>query len=222
LDKFNRRPTKKAQAQKAVFFVICFSLAAGGFAALIAFGNASIPWFLGIYAVFWVLAFLAWSKGLIRNYHLWRSGLILQDNQGPGFSTLEVAAINELLVKSGPEAMALRRHFEGAEVVARYNSGLGGVTTFQSEYPRSVTEDVTNHISWFSVNDLGVVGTKFWADQTGLIVMLEFFTGGRNTAHFDWTKVLFVAASEDLPRPRIPSMAPVITEPHWVRWQPEI
>lgn len=188
---------------------------------MIAFGNASIPWFLGLYVFFWTLALLAWRQGLIRNYRLWRTGLIFQDDQGPGFSTLEVAAINELLANSGSEAMALRRHFEGAEVVARYNSGLGGVTTIRSQYPRSVMDDVTNHVSWFSVSDLGVVGSRFWTDQTGVVVMLEVFTGGRDTAHVDWTKVSFVAASEDLPRPRIPSIAPVITEPHWVRWRPE-
>lgn len=189
---------------------------------MIAFGNASIPWFLGFYVFCWTLALLARSQGLIRNYRLWRSGLTFQDDQGPGFSTLEVAAIHELLVNAGPEAMTLRRHFEGAEVVARYNSGRGGVTTFRSQYPRSVTEDVTDHISWFSVSDLGVVGSKFWADQTGVVLMLEMFTGGRDTAHVDWTKVSFVAASEEQPRPRIPSMAPVISEPHWVRWRPEI
>ena len=206
--------------QKAIFFVAAFMFAAGCFAVLIVFKNASLPWFLGLYVFVWTLAFLAWRQGIIRNYRLWFSGLKFQDEQGPGFSTLEVAAINELLAAAGPDAGALHRHFEGAEVVARYNSGVGGVTTFRSQFPRSVARDVTDHVSWFLVDDLGaVVGARFWADQTAAITMLEVFTGGLDTRAFDWTKVSFAAAPDELPRPAIPSMEPVITEPHWVHWR---
>ncbi|WP_426025020.1 hypothetical protein [Brevundimonas sp. TSRC1-1] len=221
MDKFNRRPSRKARARKAIFFVAAFMLAAGCFAVLIVFKNASIPWFLGLYVFSWTLAFLAWRQGVIRNYRLWFSGLKFQDVQGPGFSTLEVAAINELLAVAGPDAGLLRRHFEDAEVVARYNSGVGGVTTFRSQHPRSPVSDITNHVSWFLVDDLrAVVGAQFWADETGVLVMLEVFTGGLDTRAFDWTKVSFATAPEELPKPSIPSMPPLITEPHWVYWRP--
>lgn len=220
MDKFNRRPSKKARVRKAIYFIAAFLLAAGCFAIMIVFKNASLPWFLGLYVFSWTLAFLAWRQGILRNQRLWLSGLKFQDVQGPGFSTLEVAAINDLLISAGPDTEALRRHFNSAEVVARYNSGVGGVTTFRSQYPRSAVNNVTDHVSWFLVDDLGaVVGAQFWADQTGVIVMLEVFTGGLDTRAFDWTRVTFTAAPDELPRPAIPSTAPVITEPHWVHWR---
>lgn len=220
MDKFNRRPSKKARVRKAIYFIAAFLLAAGCFAIMIVFKNASLPWFLGLYVFSWTLAFLAWRQGILRNQRLWLSGLKFQDVQGPGFSTLEVAAINDLLISAGSDTEALRRHFNSAEVVARYNSGVGGVTTFRRQYPRSAVNNVADHVSWFLVDDLGaVVGAQFWADQTGVIVMLEVFTGGLDTRAFDWTRVTFTAAPDELPRPAIPSTVPVITEPHWVHWR---
>jgi len=222
MNKFNRRVSRKAQMRKILLVLLAFTLCAGCFLALFIFGNAGALWVIGIYVFGVTLWVLTQWKDLAVNYRLWLSGLKVQSHQGPGFSALEVEAIAEFLAHIGPDAQALSRHFAGAEVLARYNSGTGSVTSFRSTMPHGATADLAGCVSWFVVDGVdGVVGGRFWKDQDGVITTLEFFTGGRDTSHLDWTAVSFEPAIVGRARPLIPSTPPIGLEPRWVRYRPE-
>lgn len=223
MDKFNRRPSARGQARRLLVALLAFLLCGGAFAALFAFGNQAAPWVLGVYAFGLTLGALSQWQALRRNHRLWVSGLKFQSHQGPGFSTLEAAAIGELLTQMGPAGSALRRHFAACEVVARYNSGTGGVTTFQSRSPQPAPDHVVGSVFWFAVQGISsIVGCKFWADDEGLLTTLEFFTGGEDTSYLDWSALTFDVAPEGATRPAVPMMRPVISEPRWVYYRPEI
>lgn len=222
MDKFNRRVSRKAQARKILFILLALSLCAACFLALFIFGNAGAMWVIGILAFGLTLATLTQWKDLSRNYRLWLSGLRIQSPQGPGFSSLEVEAIRNLLGQVGAEAEALNRHFAGAEVFARYNSGAGSVTSFRSATPSKVSADIAPCVAWFAVDGVdGPVGSRLWADQDGVITSLEFFTGGRDTSHLDWTSVSFGPPPAGCERPPVPSTPPIGLEPKWIRYRPD-
>ena len=222
MDKFNRRVSRKAQTRKMLLGLLAFALCAGCFLALFIFGNVGALWVIGIYVFGVTLWVLTQWKDLAGNHRLWLSGLKVQSNQGPGFSAFEVEAIAKLLAQMGPDARVLSKHFAGAEVFARYNSGTGSVTSFRSATPQGVTVDVAECVSWFVVDGVdGVVGGRVWADQDGVIATLEFFTGGRDTSHLDWTDVAFEPAEIGSARPSIPSTPPIGLEPRWIQYRPE-
>lgn len=199
-----------------------FTFAGGCFGVLIAFGNAAIPWFVGLYAFCWTLGFLFWQQRFIRNYFRWRSGSRLQSQQGPGFSTLELAAIEQLIDRAGAKTDNARRYFEFAEVFSRYNSGSGGVTAIASVHPWPWVEALAEDVSWFHIDELNaVVGCKFWPGSAEGLSTLEIFAGAARTAQLDWTTVSFQAPKDALPYPPVPTFAPIITEPRWVTWRPE-
>ena len=222
MDKFSRRPNRKARVQNTVLALSAFTFAGGCFGVLIAFGNAAIPWFFGLYAFCWTLGFLFWQQRFVRNYFRWRSRTRLQSQQGPGFSTLELAAIEQFLDRAGPQEAAARRHFEQAEVVSRYNSGAGGVTAIRSSQPWPWTKPATDNVSWFHIDQLNaVVGCQFWPGPAERLSILEIFAGDTNTAQLDWMTVTFRGADDGLPHPPAPTFAPIISEPRWVTWRPE-
>lgn len=199
-----------------------FGLCAGCFLALSLFGNAAAPWVIGVLVCGVTLFSLIRLGAVVTNIRLWLSGMAVQSEPGPGFSALEVAAIQDLLAQAGPEAQALGRHFAGAEVVERYNSGTGNVTTIRSATPHPVLSDAVAGLAWFHVDGVsGIVGARFWVDQKGLVTLLEFFTGGEGTARLDWTRARFEPASGGAPRPTPPSMPPIVSEPRWIRYRPE-
>lgn len=221
MDKFGGRRDKKTDSRKVLLVLAAFLLCAGCFATLIAFGNGGAKWVVGVYVFGLTMAALTGWKSLKRNYRLWAAGLKTQSYQGPGFSPLEVAAISEV-ASDLSRSSGLANQFKSAEVIARYNSGAGGLTTFRSLASETVAASILDHISWFWVEELqAVVGCRFWADSSGSVTMLEAFTGGENTAHLDWTRVTFRSAPEGAARPRVPSLAPVISEPRWIYYRPD-
>lgn len=223
MDKFNRRPSSRARKRQLLVVLLAFGLCAGCFAAMIAFGNAGGLWVLGVYVCGFVILGVSQWKAVMRNHRLWLTGLKTQTHQGPGFSTLEIAAISDLFARAGPDDRDLRRHFNTSEVVARYNSGAGSVTTFRSDSPRATSGLAQEAPSWFRVEGLAsVVGCCFWADSDGLLTTIEFFTGGEDTSALDWTAVTFDYADDEMARPSVPQTSPVATEPRWIRYRPEI
>ncbi|MNS98888.1 hypothetical protein D3C72_1332690 [compost metagenome] len=223
MDKFNRRPNSRTRKRQVLLVLLAFGLCAGCFGALIAFGNTGGLWVLGIYACGLVILGISQWRAVARNHRLWLAGLNTQSHQGPGFSTLETAAISHLFAKAGSNERGLRQHFSASEVIARYNSGVGSVTTFRSDRPCPVSAPVLDVTSWFQVEGLAsVVGCRFWADDDGLLTTLEFFTGGEDTSWLEWATVSFDYAAEDAPRPNAPQTRPVASEPRWVHYRPEI
>lgn len=222
MDRFGRRSRGKGKARSALVFLLAFGLCAGCFLALFIFGNAGALWVLGIYAFGLTLWILVQGKDAEGNNRLWLSSLKVQSPQGPGFSALEVEAINAFLAQIGPEMQDLRSHFAGSEVVSRYNSGAGGVTRFHSATPRRFVGDLERSVSWFEVEGIrSVVGARFWADDDGMVTLLEFFVGGENTARVVWTEAPFRPAGPERERPSIPQIRPIESEPRWVRYRPD-
>lgn len=223
MDKFDRGPSARARKRQALAALLAFGLCAGCFAVMIAFGNTGGLWVLGIYIGGLVMLGVSQWRAMTRNHRLWLSGLNAQSQQGPGFSTLEIAAISDLFARAGPDEGNLRHHFSTSEVVARYNSGAGSVTTFRSDSPRATPDLAQETPSWFRVEGVvSVVGCRFWADSDGLLTTIEFFTGGEDTSALDWTAVTFDYAAEDeMGRPAIPEIQPVASEPRWIRYRPE-
>ena len=223
MDKFDRRPNSRARKRQILAALLAFGLCAGCFAVMIAFGNAGGLWVLGVYIGGLVMLGVSQWKAVTRNHRLWLAGLNAQSQQGPGFSTLELAAISDLFARAGPDERNLRQHFNTSEVVARYNSGAGSVTTFRSDSPRATPDLAQEAPSWFRVEGLtSVVGCRFWADSDGLLTIIEFFTGGDDTSALDWTAVTFDHADDEMARPSVPQAPPVASEPRWIRYRPEI
>ena len=223
MDKFARRPDARANRRKLFYFLLAFSLPAGCFFALFAFGNAGALWVLGIYAFALTLAVLARMASVRRNHRLWLKGRKIQSEPGPGFSALEAAAISQLLEQARTQQAELQKHLQTSEVVSRYNSGTGSVTLIRSSNPRSVSSAALEPIAWFAVTGLEtIVGCRFWPDEQGLLSTMEFFTGGENTAFVDWTRVAFDDAPTGAPRPPVPTTAPVATEPRWIHYRSDV
>lgn len=217
-----RRASRKGKARSVVLFLLAFGLCAGCFAAMFLFGNAGALWVLGVYAFGLTLWILNQWKNAEGNHRLWLSGLRGQSEQGPGFSALEAEAINELLLQMGTEGQGLRRHLAASEVVARYNSGAGCVTTFRSPAPHEAIGDLGKYVTWFELADLHcAVGARLWSDDDGLVTTLEFFTGGEDTRRLNWIEVAFRSAGPERERPSIPQMRPIQVEPRWVRYRPD-
>lgn len=219
---FGRRSNRKGKARSVVLFLLAFGLCAGCFLAMFIFGNAGALWVLGVYAFVLTLWILIQWKNVEGNNRLWLSSLKVQSPQGPGFSALEVEAVNEFLAQMGADAQDLRRHFAGSEVVARYNSGAGGVTRFHSATPHRFIGDLERSVSWFELEGIrSVVGARFWTDDNGMVTMLEFFVGGEDTSRVAWTETPFRTAGPERERPSIPQTPPIESEPRWVRYRPD-
>ena len=222
MDKFDRRPSPAARRRKLLYFFLAFALVGGWFAALFAFGNAGAIWLIAIYVFGLTLAALARGADFWRNYRLWLGTLRLQSAQGPGFSALETAAITRLVEQAGDQGPALLAHLKYAEVVARYNSGAGSVTSLK--HPNApLGKDLTSDaVAWFSVQGIdGLVGARLWTDDTGSVACLEFFTGGENTTRLEWATLAFDEAWPTATRPAVPTVRPMVTEPRSVRYRPE-
>lgn len=83
--------------QKLLLALVAFLLPAIWFGSLFAFGNDAAPWaILGYVIVFGGFAVYN-AKAYLSRFELWRAGLKVQPEQGPGFSPLELAALNALL-----------------------------------------------------------------------------------------------------------------------------
>lgn len=222
MDKFNRRPSARERRQKWVLYLLAFLVPALGFFVLFAFQNGGAPWVIGLVVVGSVLGAWARRGELMRHYRMWVAGLPVLSDQGPGFSPLEAAAISNLLAQPGTEAAAFRAYLAGSQVIARYHSGLGAVTTLSSDRPRPVAKDFLDPVFFFKVDGLQtVVGCQFWNGADDATLVMEFFTGGENTSKLDWTRVSFSDAPPDAPRPAVPMTPPTATEPQWVRFRLE-
>ncbi len=202
-------------------YVAAFCLAGGCFLALFAFGKAGARWVLGIYVFGLTLACLSGVAAVARHHRLWLAGLKTQPDQGPGFSALELAAINEIANRAGPDGPALHTHLAGSEVAARYNSGAGCVTSVAGVGETPAPLAALHARAWLQVDGLGPVGCQLWADPDGRIDLLEIFTGGVDTAHTDWATATFEMIEDPEPQHPVPTTRPIVTEPRWIRYRPE-
>lgn len=219
MDKFGRRPKAKDRRRKLLLYGVAFLVPAACFAVLFGFGNAGAPWVIGFYLACLTVGIVGGVIAARRRLRLWLIGFGVQPEPREGFTTLEVAAINDLIEHSGPEGGALRSHFRLSEAVLRYNSGTGCVTTVRSDRPQPVSDAVLKHVSWYRLNGLpGKVGCKFWASD-GVIDLMEIFCGGEDTRLIDWTRVTFIPDVDGPGAPRIPESRPIVTEPHLVRFR---
>jgi|GEM_PF-2639161 len=222
MDKFNRRPSARERRQKWVLYLLAFLVPALGFFVLFAFKNDGAPWVIGLVLVGAALAGWARRGELMRHNRMWVAGLPVLSPQGPGFSPLETAAISNLLAQSGTEAAAFRAYLAGSEVIARYHSGHGAVTTLSSDRPRPFAKDFLDPVFFFKVDELrSVVGCQFWSGDDDATLVVEFFTGGENTSKLDWTRVSFSEAPPDAQRPAVPMTPPIVFEPQWVHFRLE-
>lgn len=219
MDKFSRRPKATDRRRKLVLYAVAFIIPAACFAVLFGFQNAGASWLIGLYVACLPVVVVGGVLATRRRLRLWLTGFSLQPEPRAGFTTLEVAAINDLIDHSGAEGAALRSHFGVSEVVLRYNSGTGCITTVRSEQPRPVSDAVLKHVSWYRLNGLpGKVGCKFWASD-GVIDLMEIFCGGEDTRLIDWTRVTFTPEADGSGAPGIPESRPIVTEPHLVRFR---
>jgi hypothetical protein len=189
---------------------------------LFAFKNEGARWVIGVVLVGAGLGHWARRGEFLRRARAWFDGLPVLSQQGPGFSTLEAAAISHLLAQSETETVAFRAYLARSEVIARYHSGLGAVTMFSSDRPRPPTTGFLDAVFFFQVEGLqSVVGCQFWNGEDDISMIVEFFAGGENTSKLDWTRVSFSDAPPDAPRPAVPMTPPTALEPRWVRFRPE-
>jgi hypothetical protein len=209
MDKFDRRPNRKQKRQKLVLALVAFLIPAIWFGSLFAFGNDAAPWaILGYVLLFGGVAALN-GRAYLRRLDLWRAGMKAQPEQGPGFSPLELAALNALLGGTV-------RGLAGMEVRQRYNSGHGCVTTLSGDLPIGASD----RVACFRIQGVDApVGACFWPASGSEAAMIEFFTRG-DSAELDWLGAPFdeIPMSSDLVRPE---MRPVVSEASWKHFRYE-
>jgi len=209
MDKFNRRPNAKQMRHKLVVALVAFLIPAIWFGSLFAFGNDAAPWAILAYVLLFGGFGLLEARAVLRRFNLWRTGLNEQPEPGPGFSPLELAALNALL-NGAVFSLA------GAEVRERYNSGHGCVVTITGALP----PEASVYVACFRIRGVDTpIGACLWPNAGAEGAMLEFFTRG-DTAQLDWLTAPFEEApvSPDLTKP---VMRPVVSEPSWKHFRYE-
>lgn len=163
------------------------------FILLFAFGNAGVPWLLGVYGG--LLAYFTYLR--FREEHsalrLAWSSTPFQGIQGPGFTPLEIDALGALFPD---KSRAASLNF--AEVVLRWNTGSGCLTAIrgQSGAP-PVAQPATIDTPWFRIEGIDhPVGCRLWPGERGGPELLEFFCGGERTVEIDWARVAYSETNE--------------------------
>lgn len=209
MDKFDRRPNAKQKRQKLVLALFAFLIPAIWFGSLFAFGNAAAPWAILGYVVLFGGFGVYNAKAYVSRWKLWRDSLKMQPGQGPGYSPLELAALNALLDGAAKD-------LAGVEVRERYNSGHGCITTLTGVFPAGASE----RVACFRIQGVDApVGACLWPSSGAEPAMIEFFTHGR-TAQLDWLAAPF----DDIPTPpdlARPVMRPVVSEASWKHFRYE-
>ena len=213
MDKFNRRPNARQTRQKVLLAVFAFCIPAIWFGSLFAFGNDAAPWAILGYVILFGGFAVANGLAYMRRLKLWRATLkSMPEDQGPGYSSLEQAALQRLLNGAVWE-------LGGAEVRERYNSGRGCVVTLGGPQVRLPAE-AFQRLAAFRIEGIEApVGACLWPDEDGRAAMLEFFTAS-DTAAFDWFRPAFEPTGDSAGLVR-PPMAPVVSEASWKRFRYE-
>ena len=206
MDKFVRRPSARERRRKLGFLVLAFLAVGGWFATLFVFGNQGAPWLLAVYGVLIVVLGRMRFKEELSFSRLAARNTPLQSTQGPGFSPMEVAAVQALVEHVGPQVAP---YFRNAEVILRWNTGSGCLTAIRSSTPVAINDQALEFVSWFEVRGLSSpVGCRFWKNQETIDVM-EFFCAGERTVDLDWHRVEFSSAPAGDQR-TVPASRPTI------------
>lgn len=214
ISEVSQRRARKARRRKLLIGSTFFIIVASCFASLFGLGNRAAVWVVGLYVLGMLVFGLSEAKTAIRGYRSWLSHQNFQPRQADGFSPLEVAALQNLLVAAGSDAVELARYLASSEVVERYNSGTGLVVTLQSTEPFVASCNVARLFGWFVISaEKVVIGARLWADDREGVALLEFFTGGHITRHWEWTHEPFGDATDECTRPPVPLSSPVVSAP---------
>jgi len=213
MDKFDRRPAWKTRYRIYLLAGVGMVLLLAGYVALARFGDTGL--FLKGLGLYCLALFLG-SLGIglftaLKTYRDWLQKLALQPIQGPGFTPLELAALEEFRRQSPQSTDALHAFLTSAEVTSRFNTGNGCITTIRSGRPHPlVGADAV--IAWFVIAGVAVpVGCRFWTDDAQVVDLMEFFTGGQNTHDLDWAAVPFENGEPGPTTP--PVIRPIATRP---------
>jgi Ca2+/Na+ antiporter len=213
MDKFDRKPAWKARYRTYLLAGVGMVLLLAGYVAMARFADTTFYiWGLSLYLAVMVLGGL--GIGLFKAFKThreWLQKLALQPIQGPGFTPLELAALEEFLRQAPQSAHPLHAFLTSAEVTSRFNTGNGCITTIRSGTPHPlVGADAV--IAWFVVAGVTVpVGCRFWTDDAQVVDLMEFFTGGQDTHGLDWAAVSFESAETGFTAP--PVVRPIATAP---------
>ncbi len=194
MDKFDRRPDRKSRRR----LIARFGLIAGAvliwFVVLFAFGNAAVPWLSAVYGTLLLyIAVLSFEEGHSAVMLVW-SDAPIQSIQGPGFTALEVAALEALV----PQRRDRSAMLAAAEVVLRWNTGAGCLTAMEAgpDQKRLALGDTPQGVAWFKVVGIDTpVGCRLWPATPTEPALLDFFCGGERTVDIDWATVPFVEAA---------------------------
>jgi len=218
MDKFDRRPSRAKRGKRFLLATVAFIIPATAFALLFLFGSRIDPatFLKGTGLAYLAIILISLALGLrhgFRLYRQWIEKLGFQPVQGQGFTPLELAVFEELEKALPENAAATRRFLSKAEVVSRFNSGAGCLTSVHSNHPEPIA-DVSKIILFFRLGKLaGPAGCRVWTDDAGVIDIVEFFTGEVDTRSFDWATAAFeMIAPPTHPRP--PAIRPISTKPH--------
>ncbi len=205
MDKFDRRPDRRARARLIWRFALISGAVLICFVAMFVFGNAAAAWVLGAYVG--MLGYFSYIRfGELRSAsRLQWSNLPLQSAQGPGFTPREVGALEELF----PDACRRMTAFRSAEVVLRWNTGSNCLTAVRRSVDAAqLSMADSNHVAWFRVAGIQhPVGCRFWPATGDQPDFLEFFCGGERTVDIDWARVRFTESSAQ-PAQAIPKTKP--------------
>lgn len=196
MDKFNRRPIRAKRRANLLLAICAFTVPTAAYALLFLFGPRIdiVAGLTGI-GLLYVLAVLAGVFVAVveafRRYRQWLEKLDVQPIQGPGFTPLELAAFETFTASSPDNAEAFLAFISQAEVVSRFNNGVGCLTCIHSGLPVPIRR-ASEVVSYFQLGELAApAGCRFWTDETGVIDILEFFTGEVSSLKFDWATADF-------------------------------